>query len=29
MKQVMAIVVKEEEQFAVITVYTFYFGGGV
>ena len=29
MKQVMAIVVKEEEQFVVITVYTFYFGGGV
>ena len=29
MKQVMAIVVKEEEQFVFITVYTFYFGGGV
>jgi len=29
MKQVMAIVVKEEERFAVITVYAFYFGGGV
>jgi len=28
MKQVMAIAVKEEEQFVVITVYTFYFGGG-
>jgi hypothetical protein len=28
MKQVMAIAVKEEEQFVVITVYAFYFGGG-
>jgi hypothetical protein len=29
MKQIMAIVVKEEEQFIVITVYTFYFGGEI
>ena len=27
MKQVMPIVVKEEKQFVVITVYVFYFGG--
>jgi hypothetical protein len=29
MKQVMPIVVKEEGQFAVITVYVFYFGGEI
>jgi hypothetical protein len=29
MKQVMAVVAKEEEELVVITVYTFYFGGGV